>query len=87
MNKPFKSVEELRGHFIDITGRRPRENNLWPPVIVTKEDLDAEIERLAALPAPEDGRRESLIVHPHARAETPGLACSSSAWNTCRPFS
>lgn len=60
--------------FRDVTGTAPAENNLWAPVKVTKEEIDAEIERLASLPAPDDGRRASLIVHPASLANAPGLA-------------
>jgi gentisate 1,2-dioxygenase len=74
MNELRKNFEQLQGRFIDVTGKRPRENNLWPPIIISKEEIDAEAERLASLPAPADGRRESLIVHPHAGDDTPGLA-------------
>lgn len=74
MSELRKEFEPLNGRFIDVTGAKPRENNLWPPAIITKEEIDAEAERLASLPAPADGRRESLIVHPHAANDTPGLA-------------
>jgi gentisate 1,2-dioxygenase len=40
-------------------------------VVISKETIDAEIERLSRLTAPTGGRRRSLIVHP--RAEEPGL--------------
>jgi gentisate 1,2-dioxygenase len=73
MNELRRNFEALEGRFIDITGQRPRENNFWPPVVISKEEIDAEVERLASLPAPSDGRRESLIVHPYAGADTPGL--------------
>ena len=43
----------------------------WEPVVFTKEEIDAEVDRLAALPAPPDGRRQSLFVHP--RSTAPGL--------------
>jgi gentisate 1,2-dioxygenase len=52
----------------------PPENKPWAPVKITKEEIDAEIERLASLPRPADGRRSSLIVHPSAIAQAPGLA-------------
>jgi len=63
-----------RAAFADQTGRTRGENAPWAPVKITKEDIDAEIERLASLPAPADGRRASLIVHPSALAQAPGLA-------------
>ena len=50
--------------FFDKTGATPRPLDLWPPVVIPKEEIDAEIERLASLPAPANGRRRSLIVHP-----------------------
>lgn len=74
MNEFRQDFQQLDGRFIDVTGQRPRENDLWPPIIVGKSQIDAEVERLASLPTPADGRRESLIVHPHASADTPGFA-------------
>ncbi len=60
--------------FVDRTGATEVPRDIWPPVVVTKEDIDAEIERLAGLPRPADGRRRSLIVHPRATAPALGLA-------------
>lgn len=57
--------------FVDRTDHRQPRADLWPSVIIPREDIDAEIERLAALPRPATGRRRSLIVHP--RSEQPGL--------------
>ncbi len=45
----------------------------WPPVLITGETIDAEIERLAALPRPANGRRQVQFVHPNANPATPGL--------------
>jgi gentisate 1,2-dioxygenase len=49
----------------------------WPPITITKEMMDAEIERLADLPRPANGRRRVLFVHPSApdpgRGLTPGV--------------
>ena len=58
--------------FVDRTGA-PRDNapDYWDPIVVPKAAIDAEVERLAAAPAPANGRREALITHP--RAEAPGL--------------
>ena len=65
-------MTEHRGPFVDRTGAsQEKPLDLWPAIVITKEQIDAEIERLADLPAPENGRRESLIVHP--RASEPGL--------------
>src|SRR5262245_11830530 len=74
MNEFRRDFASMKGRFLDLTERRPRDNSLWPPVVVTGAEIDAEIERLASRPAPADGRRESLIVHPLAAADTPGFA-------------
>jgi gentisate 1,2-dioxygenase len=49
-------------------------NEPWAPVIITREQMDAEIARLAEGPAPANGRRSALIVHPKASPRAPGLA-------------
>ncbi len=59
--------------FIDQTGRTPAGIDLWPSVVIPKETIDAEIERLANLPKPANGRRRSLITHPANKLST-GLA-------------
>jgi len=38
--------------------------NLWEPLIIPKEAIDAEVARLAALPKPNNGVRRTLVVHP-----------------------
>ncbi len=49
----------------------------WPPLTITKEMFDIEIERLADLPRPANGRRQVMFVHPSAptpgRGLTPGV--------------
>jgi gentisate 1,2-dioxygenase len=58
--------------FVDVSGAsRTTEPEMWEPIIVTKAEIDAEVDRLASEPVPVTGRRESLIVHP--RATSPGL--------------
>ena len=60
-----------RAAFVNVTGApAPKLDDLWPSIVIPKEDIDAEIARLAGLPRPADGRRRSLIVHP----------MSSGAW-------
>jgi gentisate 1,2-dioxygenase len=63
----------MENYFRDQTGKTPKDVSLWAPIIVTKEQIDAEIDRLAALPAPANGRRRSVIVHP-SNALSEGLA-------------
>jgi gentisate 1,2-dioxygenase len=61
--------------FVDQVGvPAPRLDDLWPSLVIPKEAIDAEIERLSAVPFPEDGRRRSLIVHPRSAAPELGLA-------------
>src|SRR5258708_12202648 len=66
--------------FVDRTGAAPDSVKLTAPFVIPKEALDAEAERLASLPAPENGRRVSMIVKPHAGGNTftPGTAVSIS---------
>jgi len=45
----------------------------WWPVTITREQIAAEIERLASLPRPANGRRQVQFVHPSANPATPGL--------------
>lgn len=66
--------EDSEGSFVDTAGAVAGRNEPWSPIIITGEQIDAEVERLAALPAPAGGRRESLIVHPKASPGAPGLA-------------
>lgn len=49
----------------------------WPPVTIAAATIDREIERLADLPRPANGRRQVMFVHPAApdpgRGLTPGV--------------
>jgi gentisate 1,2-dioxygenase len=61
--------------FLDQTGTPAQGDlDLWEPVVIPKEAIDAEIARLAGLPRPANGRRQSLIVHPRSKAPGLGLA-------------
>lgn len=57
--------------FEDLSGRLQDAPEAWRPLKVTCAEIDAEIDRLAQGPTPEDGRRVASIVHPEATA--PGL--------------
>ena len=75
MNEYTREFERLNGRFLDCNGEPPVSyNTQWAPIVVTKEEIDAEVERLAASPLPSSGRRESLIAHPNAREFAPGMA-------------
>jgi gentisate 1,2-dioxygenase len=65
--------------FKDRTGLASEPLQLITPMVIPKEAIDAEIERLASLPAPANGRRVSQIVNPAAgtgHSFTPGTAVS-----------
>ena len=57
-------MTEKKAQFIDRTGYTTPEIELWEPVVIPKEDIDAEVARLAALPRPDNGRRHSIVAHP-----------------------
>jgi len=61
--------------FADCSGQPPSPPDIWPPLLVTREQIEAEIRRLAAQPRPANGVRASRIVHPRATGPmglTPG---------------
>ena len=60
--------------FVDVSGKAPDDPEAWEPTLFTAAEIEDEIERLAALPQPADGRRESLFVHPRSTAPGLGLA-------------
>jgi gentisate 1,2-dioxygenase len=64
-------MSETSPRFIDVSGADPSPIALWPALVIPRAGIEAEIQRLAALPPPANGRRRSLIVHP--RADAPGL--------------
>ncbi len=75
MNDLRKDFRPASGVFLDRTGEPSEDrNDYWAPIVITKEQIEAEVERLASLPRPANGRREALIVHPSAPQNAPGLA-------------
>lgn len=68
-------MSDKRLRFVDRSGQNLETKlDLWPSLVVRKETIDAEVERLADLAVPENGRREALIVHPNATEPGLGLA-------------
>lgn len=63
----------MTGIFVDATGPLPAKDAPWEPIVITREDIDAEIDRLAALPRPANGRRRSYFKHP-SNVRSNGLA-------------
>ena len=65
--------------FIDQTGAPAPPHRPQEPVIVAREDIEREVERLASLPRPANGRRMSLIANPKSgvgNGLAPGTAVS-----------
>ncbi len=63
--------------FVDRTDAEEAKHRPAFPVVITREEIEAEIERLAALPRPAHGRRTSEIVNPAAGVGN-GLAPGTS---------
>ena len=57
-------MSEKKAQFIDRTGYKTPPLELWEPVIITKEEIAEEVARLSSLDRPDNGRRQSLVVHP-----------------------
>jgi gentisate 1,2-dioxygenase len=76
MSSPISKIPSSSDNspFIDATDQAYSAPVLWEPLVVTKEQIDAEIDRLAALPQPDNGRRRSYIIHPSATSPGLGLA-------------
>ena len=65
--------------FVDRTGLEREPQRLISPVLIKRAEIKTEIERLANLPAPANGRRVSLVACPATGAGdglTPGIAVS-----------
>jgi gentisate 1,2-dioxygenase len=67
-------MTQAKARFVDQTAASAKPLDLWPALVIRRADIEAEIERLAALRRPENGRRNSLVVHPCASEPGLGLA-------------
>jgi len=75
-------MSELKAKFVDKSGRQTPDKHihgdhsleLWEPVVISKEDIEAEVGRLAGLAHPNNGVRRSMIAHPEADECSLGLA-------------
>ena len=59
---------------VDVSGASVREQAFWPTVVLPRAAIDAEIERLANLPRPINGRRAASINHPMNNGPVPAFA-------------
>ncbi|HYS55612.1 MAG TPA: cupin domain-containing protein [Thermoanaerobaculia bacterium] len=67
--------------FVDQSGAPAPKHRPQDPVVITREEIEAETARLAGIPQPANGRRMSLIVNPNAgvgNGLAPGTAVSLS---------
>jgi gentisate 1,2-dioxygenase len=67
-------MSDEQARFVDQSGAPAAPLELWPALIISKEQIDAEVQRLAGLPSAANGRRSAWIVHPRATAPGLGLA-------------
>ena len=66
-------MSEQKALFIDKSGTTEAAPDLWEPAIVKRADFEAEIARLSEMPMPNNGRRQSWIVHPDSHKLGVGL--------------
>ncbi len=59
---------------VDISGQAPREQAFWPTLILPRAAIEAEVDRLASIAKPDDGRRASSVNHPMNKGPVPCLA-------------
>ncbi len=67
-------MSERSSVFVCQTDVQPAQPSFWSPIVIAREDIDREVERLADMDRPANGRRESLIVHPQSAEPGVGLA-------------
>lgn len=65
---------EQTARFVDLSGAAPREQQRWPSIVVPKATIEREIERLASIARPGDGRRASAFDHPRNTGPVPAFA-------------
>ncbi len=74
-------MERSEYRFIDRTGAPAPPHRPMEPVVIPREAIEAEVERLAGRPRPDNGRRMSVIANPASgpgECLAPGIAVSLS---------
>ncbi|MCZ6741499.1 MAG: AraC family ligand binding domain-containing protein [Alphaproteobacteria bacterium] len=86
-------LKEVEAELVERSGRQSPDTHiwgdhsldLWEPFIVSKDQIDAEAERLSLIAAPNNGVRRTYFVHPRAEegtlSFTPGISCSLDVLN------
>lgn len=59
---------------VDVSGATEREQAFWPTVVLPRAAIEAEVERLASIPRPANGRRAASINHPMNSGPVPSFA-------------
>ena len=59
---------------VDVSGAAEREQAFWPTVVLPRAAIEAEVERLASIPRPANGRRAASINHPMNSGPVPSFA-------------
>lgn len=67
-------MSEVHAILADVSGRPARTQSAWPALIVRRGEIEAEVDRLADIDAPANGRRSSSVVHPCAPPDIPSLS-------------
>lgn len=78
--------QNKRARFVPAPDNRQiLEPDAWAPLLVTKAEIDAEIERMSSMPLEPGTARASLIVHPQSTSPgfglAPGMALSVNVLN------
>ena len=80
--RPGRSAAAPRAYqFVDNSGVAATAHHPHEPVVIRREEIDAEVARLASLTPPANGRRQSLIVNPKSgvgNGLAPGTAVTLS---------
>ncbi len=67
-------MSEPSARFVDLSGAKVPELERWSPVVISKEQIEDQVKRLAGTPPPANGRRSALIAHPESKEPGLGLA-------------
>lgn len=68
-----KLIAGIGERLADFDPDKVKPANDWPPVLITKKEIDEEISKLADAPRPANGRRQTMFVHPSAPDPGRGL--------------
>ena len=80
LNQKFKMVDQSGRQSPDKHTWKDHSLELWEPLVIRKEEIEAEVDRLAQKARPNNGIRRTQLVHPRAEEGTlsfaPGIGLS-----------